>query len=73
MIRFLCWLKSKLNSVKSLVSQALIDTNISNEEFITIMKEKKKMKKMRENVTNANEKLEQINKIMRPNSLNSKT
>ena len=45
MIRFLCWLKSKLNSVKSLVSQALIDTNISNEEFITIMKEKKKNEK----------------------------
>ena len=33
--------KSKLNSIKNLVSQALIDMEISNEEFITIMKEKK--------------------------------
>ena len=33
--------KSKLNSIKTLVSQALIDMEISNEEFITIMKEKK--------------------------------
>ena len=32
--------KSKLNSIKTLVSQALIDMEISNEEFITIMKEK---------------------------------
>ena len=33
--------KSKLNSIKSLVSQAPTDTEISNEEFITIMKEEK--------------------------------
>ena len=33
--------ESKLNSIKTLVSQALIDMEISNEEFITIMKEKK--------------------------------
>ena len=33
--------KSKLNSIKTLVYQALIDMEISNEEFITIMKEKK--------------------------------
>ena len=33
--------KSKLNSIKTLVSQALIDMEISDEEFITIMKEKK--------------------------------
>ena len=32
--------KSKLNSIETLVSQALIDMEISNEEFITILKEK---------------------------------
>ena len=33
--------KSKLNSIETLVSQALIDMEISHEEFITILKEKK--------------------------------
>ena len=65
--------KKKLSSIKSLVSQALIDTEISNEEFIMIMNEKTKCKKMRENVRNANKKLKKINKIMRLSSLNSRT
>ena len=34
--------KSKLNSVETLISQALIDMEISNEEFITILNEKDK-------------------------------
>ena len=33
--------KSKLNSIKTLVSQALIVMERSNEEFTTVMKEKK--------------------------------
>ena len=37
--------KSKLNSIETLVSQALIDTEISNEKFITIMKEKQNTKR----------------------------
>ena len=65
--------QKKLSSIKSLVSQALIDTEISNEEFIMIMNEKTKCKKMRENVRNANKKLKEINKIMRLSSLNSRT
>ena len=32
--------KSKLNSIETLISQALIDLNISHEQFITILKEK---------------------------------
>ena len=36
--------KSKLNSIETLVSQALIDMEISHEEVNTIMKEKKKMR-----------------------------
>ena len=32
--------KSKLGSIETLVSQALIDIEISHEEFITILKEK---------------------------------
>ena len=34
--------KSKLNSIETLVSQALIDTEIIHKEFITILKEKDK-------------------------------
>ena len=37
--------KSKLNSIETLVSQALIDAEISHEEFIKIVKEKDKYKK----------------------------
>ena len=37
--------KSKLNSIEILVSQALIDMEISHEEFLTILKEKVNIKK----------------------------
>ena len=42
--------KSKLNSIETLVSQALIDMEISHEEFITILKEKDKYEKMKKNL-----------------------
>ena len=45
---------SKLNSTETLVSQALIDMEISHEEFTTILKEKDKYDKMKENVRNVN-------------------
>ena len=44
--------KSKLNSIETLVSQALIDMEISHEEYIAIFKEKDKNEKMKENVRN---------------------
>ena len=50
--------KSKLSSIKSLVSQAVIDMERSHKEFISILKEKDKYKKMKENVRNVSEKLE---------------
>ena len=37
--------KSKLNSIETLISQALIDMEISHEQFITILKEKDKYEK----------------------------
>ena len=51
--------KSKLNSIETLLSQALIDTEISHKEFVTILKEKEKYGKMKENVRNVSEKLEE--------------
>ena len=53
--------KSKLNSIETLASQALIDMEISHEEFITILKEKDKYEKIKENVKNVNEKLKTKN------------
>ena len=39
--------KSKLNSIETLISQALVDREISHEEFVTILKEKDKYEKMK--------------------------
>ena len=48
--------KSKLNSIETLISQALIDMEISLEEFMKILKEKDKYEKMKDNLRNENEK-----------------
>ena len=50
--------KCKLNSIETLVLQALTEMEISHEEFITILKEKDKYKKMKENLRSENEKYE---------------
>ena len=47
--------KSKLNSIETLISQALIDMDISYEEFVTILKEKDKYEKVKENLRSENE------------------
>ena len=52
--------KSKLSSIETLVSYALIDMEINDEEFIAILKEKDKYKKMKENVRNVSEKQENM-------------
>ena len=44
----------------------------SNEEFITIMKEKNKYENMKENVRNVSEKLEKKTENLRLNSVNSR-
>ena len=60
--------KSKLDRIKTLVFQALIDMEISHEEFNAIIREKEKYERMKENVKNVNEKQEN----MRLNSVNSR-
>ena len=47
--------KSKLNSTETLISLALIDMDISHEEFVTILKEKDKYEKVKENLRSENE------------------
>ena len=61
--------KSKLNNIETLVSQALIDTEINQEEFITILKKKYQYEKMKDNLRTENENYE----IMRLRSVKSKT
>ena len=60
--------KSKLDSIQTLAFQALIDMEISHEELNAIIREKKKYERMKENVSNASEKQEN----MGLNSVNSK-
>ena len=61
--------KSKLNTIETLLSQALIHMEISHEEFITTLKEKDKYEKMKDNLRCENVKYE----IMRLSSVKSKT
>ena len=60
--------KCKPYSIETLISQALIDLNISHEEFIRILKEKDKYEKMKENLRSENEEY----KIMRLSTIKSK-
>ena len=46
--------KSKLSSIDTLISQALIYMDISDEEFIIILKEKGRYEMMKENLRNEN-------------------
>ena len=45
---------SKLNSIDTLVSQALIDMDIRHKEFITILKKKDRYEIMKDNLRNRN-------------------
>ena len=62
--------KSTLNSTEILISQASIDIDIIHEEFITILKEKEKYEKMKDNLRSENE---ESYEIMRLSSVKSKT
>ena len=60
--------KSKLNIIETLIPQALIDMEISHKEFVTILKEKDKYEKIKENLRSENEK----QGIMRLSSIKSR-
>ena len=64
--------KSKLNTIENLLSQALTDMEISHEEFIIILKEKDKYEKMKKNLKNVDENLEEKTENRRLNSVNSR-
>ena len=60
--------RSKVSSIEILIPQALIDLDISHEEFIRILKEKDKYEKMKENLRSENKEY----KIMRLRGVKSK-
>ena len=62
--------KSKLNSIETLISEALIDMEISHEEFVTILKEKDKYEKMKDSEINKRSEIEKY-EIMRLSSVKS--
>ena len=65
--------KSKLDSIETLVSQALIDMEISHKEFNVIIRKKQKYERMKENVRNVSEcSSTEKQENMRLNSINSK-
>ena len=61
--------KSNLSSIDTLISQALIDMDISHEEFITILKEKDRYEMMKDSLKNKNG---ESYEIMRFNNAKSK-
>ena len=60
--------KSKLISIETLISQALIDMDISHEEFVTILNEKDEYEKMKDKLSSENREYE----IMKLSSTKSK-
>ena len=65
--------KSKLNSIETLISEELIDLEITHEEFKTIVNEKEKYERMTENirVMKGSDELGENNKSIRENSRNA--
>ena len=61
--------KSKLNSIETLTSQALIDLEISHEEFKIIANEEEKSEKMKESIRmmKSSDELGDNNKSIREN------
>ena len=60
--------KSKLNSIETLILQALLDMDISHEELVTILKGKDKYEKMKDNLRSENEEY----KLMKLSSVKSR-
>ena len=65
--------ESKLNSIETLMSQALIDLDINHEEFKTIVNEKEKYEQMKETIRNTKrrDELSENSRDIRENSGNA--
>ena len=65
--------KSKIDSIETLMSQALIDLDISHEKFRTIVNEKEKYEQMKESLRNTKSRneLSENSRYIRENSANA--
>ena len=54
---------SKLNSIESKISEALINNEISHEDFMTILNEEKKYRELKESIRMMNSQRSDVEKI----------
>ena len=54
---------SKLNSIESKISEALINNEISHEDFMTIINEEKKYRELKESIRMMNSQRSDVEKI----------
>ena len=55
--------RSKLNSIESKISEALINNEISHEDFMTILNEEKKYRELKESIRMMNSQRSDVQKI----------
>ena len=55
--------RSKLNSIESKISEALINNEISHEDFMTIINEEKKYREIKESIRMMNNQKSDVEKI----------
>ena len=56
--------RSKLNSIESKISEALINNEISHEDFTTIINEEKKYRELKESIRMMNSQRSDVEKII---------
>ena len=56
--------RSKLNSIESKISEALIYNEISHEDFVTIINEEKKYRELKEKVNVMNSQTSDVEKVI---------
>ena len=55
--------RSKLNSIESKISKALLDNEINHEDFMTILNEEKKYRELKESITMMNSQRSDAEKV----------
>ena len=56
--------RSKLNSIESKISEALMDNEISHEDFETIINEEKKYRELKESIRMTNSQRNDVEKVI---------
>ena len=56
--------RSKLNSIESKISEALINNEISHEDFMTILNEEKKYRELKESIRMMNSQRTDVEKVI---------